>query len=804
MLDPYSRTVNPALGSLFLRLGLDTEMTRGQGAHLFDASGQRYVDMTASYGALPLGHAHPRLVEAVGDFLSRGSPQLVKGRTNHPAGRAGEALCTRFGADQVIFGNSGAEAVDVALKAARAATGRHRVLTFEGSYHGTTGSALACTGNAAFRAAFPDPSGQALFVPRDPERALALLEAHASELAAVLVEPIQGEAGVIHLGQPLLASLRERCDHHGIWLVVDEIQTGLGRSGEMSKSLAWGIRPDLLLLSKGLGGGLVPVGATLAYRPLPRSMFELHSSTYAGNALGMRLVQEVLSILDEPFLEQVRQRGAQLGEGLRKLATRYPELVVEARSEGMMGGLELVPDVATESFVLRQFLENYGLVPPGVCHALFHHKVCLATTLNSRDTLRLSPPLVIEEEDLNHGLEALDSYLSDLQEGHVGRLGAFLADRVLDCDLEALRRSQLATRRAEFEESPPEPPPGNRPRVAFLVHANTPHYLDHFDPEIARFPADRLEVLARNLQAAIEPVLWHHFPLRHLDVAIFASPFLASQLARTGRRTWQHEVDLMVLAARSWGAELVGLGGLLSVVTRDGRTLGDRFPATTGNSLTTWASFQGVLQALERHHAGTRPRVEILGGYGNIGRAVAALALREGLPVRLFGNPRNPQRRPLLERTMKWLEELTGRGDLLLAGEHIEDHDGAPQVVVCCTSDPQFRLDLTQLAPGSSVLDLAIPPDLGRPEDLEVAAARDLHLYRAGLLASPEPIPSLEILELPEGLLYGCLAETLILGLSRRMESYSVGDLVSEEIDAIGTMALEHGFSPRLRPLGPA
>jgi acetylornithine/succinyldiaminopimelate/putrescine aminotransferase/predicted amino acid dehydrogenase len=800
MPDSFSRYINPALGPLFQRLGLEQEMVRGEGASLFDLEGRRYLDLSASYGALPFGHAHPALTKVARDFLAAGTPLLVKGRTNHAAGMAGERLCKRFQARQVIFSNSGAEAVNVALKVARTATGRRKILALEGAYHGTTGEALVVTGNDAFREAFSAPEGEVVFAPYgDPEELKRIYQEHRLELAAVLVEPVQGEAGVRLVGAEILRDLQQHCSEDQVWLVVDEIQTGLGRSGEASLALAWGVKPDLLLLSKGLGGGLVPVGATLAYRPLPASMNELHSSTFAANALAMALVEKVLELLDEDFLTGVRQRGQQLAEALHRLAGDFPELVVEARFQGLMGGLELVADTPTESFVLRQFLENYGLVPPGVCHAYFHHRVCLATTLNSRNTLRLSPPLVIEEKDLKQGLDAVRGYLHDLQEGRVERIGAFLADRVLPCDLGALRRSQLTRRRREFSARSQSTVP--RRRVAFLVHANTAHYLDHFDPAIAALPKDKLDILARNLQAAIEPVPWHRFPLKEMEVTIFASPFLASELPRTGRKAWQHEVDLMVLAARRWGAELVGLGGLLSVVTRDGRSVEKEIPVTTGNSLTTWAAFQGVLETQRRHHPDQRPMVVILGGYGNIGRALAALALEEGFPVQLLGNPRNPQRSLLLERAVHWLSQATGAGDQLSVGTDLGEAAGAAQIVVCCTSDPDFHLDLSQLPEGSAVLDLAIPPDLGRPEDQALASLRGLHLYRAGLLRPPASIPNLKILELPEGLVYGCLAETLTLGLAGHFESFSLGDLESQKVREVGRMAAEQGFEVRIQAI---
>ncbi|MCG7296920.1 acetylornithine transaminase [Corynebacterium afermentans] len=360
------------------------ELVSGEGATVTDADGNTYIDMLAGIAVNALGHAHPAIVDAVSAQVARlGHVSNLFG--SQPVVEVAEALRARVGDDtaRVFFCNSGAEANEAAFKLARL-TGRRRILAAERGFHGRTMGSLALTGQPDKRAPFePMPAGVEFFPYGDIEALEALVQQDPGNTAAIILEPIQGETGVIPAPEGFLTKVREICDAHGILFITDEVQTGVGRTGDFFAFQHEGILPDVITMAKGLGGGL-PIGATIA-RGKAATLFTpgSHGTTFGGNPVAGAAAKAVLGVVDEAFLAEVRRKGQLLIDA----ASQIPG-VAQVRGRGLMLGVVL--DEAVAKLVVKQGLEE-GLIlnAPG------------------ENVIRLTPPLVISDDEIAEAMQRL-------------------------------------------------------------------------------------------------------------------------------------------------------------------------------------------------------------------------------------------------------------------------------------------------------------------------------------------------------------------------------------------------------------
>jgi acetylornithine/N-succinyldiaminopimelate aminotransferase len=386
----------------------DLAFERGEGAWLIAENGDRYLDFGAGVAVLSLGHAHPHLVEALKSAADK--PWHVSNLFRIPqAERLAERLVEATFADLVFFTNSGAEAMECAIKTARkfhAANGqpeRYRLITFEGAFHGRTLATIAAGGNPKYIEGFGPPVDgfdQAPF--GDFAAVEALITPHT---AGVLLEPIQGEGGVRVFEPQFLTRLRELCDARGLLLVLDEVQTGVGRTGRFLACEHAGVSPDIAALAKGLGGGF-PIGACLATREAAKGMtLGSHGSTFGGNPLAASVGAAVLDVvLAKGFIERVARLGGLLRQRLAELEDRYPNIIVEARGEGLMFGLKT-------------------RVPNGDLAAAAREEGLL-TILAGDNVVRLLPPLIVEESDIAEAVKRLAAACARLEAKASARVGA--------------------------------------------------------------------------------------------------------------------------------------------------------------------------------------------------------------------------------------------------------------------------------------------------------------------------------------------------------------------------------------------
>jgi putrescine aminotransferase len=404
--EDYRLYVNPPLARVMKLSGSPVEV-RARGCTIWDQNGKEYLDFAGGYGVFTLGHSHPKVIAAVQAQMELMS---LSGKTmfNVMLGRVSRRLAELAPGDLQIsfFGNSGTEAVEGAIKLARAATKRRKIVGTRNAYHGKTLGALSASGRDYFKAAF---------APLLPDVDLVEyaetsgLEDALRDAAAFIVEPVQGEGGVNVPPQGYLRDVREICSATGALFIADEVQTGLGRCGIRFGCDRDGVVPDVMTLAKGLSGGIIPVGAYIARPGVWNAAYAkdpvMHTSTFGGNELACAAALAAMDVLiGEGLIENARARGEQLIAGARALGTRYPDVVREVRGLGLLAGVELTS-------------EGYGgwIIPEMVKRG-----VTAAWTLNMQRVIRLEPPLVVTEEEVERALAALEAGLATARE----KLGA--------------------------------------------------------------------------------------------------------------------------------------------------------------------------------------------------------------------------------------------------------------------------------------------------------------------------------------------------------------------------------------------
>jgi acetylornithine/N-succinyldiaminopimelate aminotransferase len=361
---------------------------RGQGCWLYTEAGDAYLDFASGVAVNALGHTHPRLVAALteqaGKLWHTSNLYRVAGQ---------EALAERLVevtfADKVFFCNSGAEACEGAIKTARryhfvnGAPERWRIITFEGAFHGRTLATIAAGGNPKYLEGFGEPAGGFDQVPFGNLEAVESIIC--DETAAIMIEPVQGEGGVRSASDAFLQSLRALCDAHGLLLIMDEVQSGVGRTGKLFAHEWADVSPDIMAIAKGIGGGF-PVGAFLATEEAAKGMTPgTHGSTFGGNPLATAVGAAVLDAVLEPgFLDTVRQRANRLAQGLAQLKDEFPDVVLEVRGKGLLAGVKLAPPVAD------------------AVKAVIGEK--MLTVGAGENVMRVLPPLNVSDAEISEGL----------------------------------------------------------------------------------------------------------------------------------------------------------------------------------------------------------------------------------------------------------------------------------------------------------------------------------------------------------------------------------------------------------------
>ncbi|MDQ0287594.1 putrescine aminotransferase [Desulfofundulus luciae] len=414
--DLHKKYLNAGLATMLELLSFDRLFVRAQGISVWDSQGREYLDFLGGYGALNLGHNHPKVLAALQRVQAL--PNILQASLGILAAALAHnlALITPGRLQRSFLCNSGAEAVEGAIKLARAATGRSGVIYCQGSFHGKTMGALSVTGREKYQKPFAPLLPQCQAIPFGDLQALEKA-LQSRQAAAFIVEPIQGEGGINVPPPGYLRKARELCGRYGTLFIADEVQTGFGRTGYMFACEAENVEPDIMCLAKSLGGGMMPVGAYIttdeiwkkAYGGMEKAL--LHTSTFGGNAMACAAALATIQVIyEENLVEQAREKGAYFLARLKELQERFP-LLKEVRGRGLMIGLEFnqpgglaskvtfglankLAEEYTGSLVAGELLNNYGIIT--------------AYTLNNPNVIRLEPPLCVTREQIDRVVTALE------------------------------------------------------------------------------------------------------------------------------------------------------------------------------------------------------------------------------------------------------------------------------------------------------------------------------------------------------------------------------------------------------------
>ena len=391
-ISKYEKYINPAQAKLFRFMGLASVEGHAQGWTITDSEGREFIDCLGGYGMFALGHRHPKVVEAVEKEL-HAMPMCGKVLFNRPMGELAELLAEITPGDlqYSFFVNSGTEAVEGCLKVARLATKRSKFVAAENAFHGKTMGSLTATGRDLYREPFKPLLDCFTHVPYGD---VSSIEANVNEeTAAVILEPIQGEGGIIVPPAGYIKEVKAICEAKGALLIADEVQTGIGRTGAWFGVNHDDVKPDLMACAKALGGGVMPLGAIIgtpaAWQGLIEAPF-LHTSTFGGNQMACAAgVATIKAIKEEDLLRRSAETGAYFKKGLEEIQKDYPEVIAEVRGKGMMLGVELTREGAG-----------------GMLMSLMIDKsIIVAYTLNNPKVIRIEPPLIMPKKVVDYVLE---------------------------------------------------------------------------------------------------------------------------------------------------------------------------------------------------------------------------------------------------------------------------------------------------------------------------------------------------------------------------------------------------------------
>lgn len=828
-MNDYTTYINPRLGSLLGKIRLDKEFLRGKDCYLFDDS-DCYLDCVSAYGALPFGHNPPEIWAAVRKLEENQVPNFIQPSAMPVASRLAKRLVelSPEGLDHVTFTNSGAEAVEAAIKLCRSATGRRGILSTRNSFHGKTLGALSATGNPQYQKCFNAPVEGFAVIPFGEAAALEeYLSENAQQTAAFIVEPIQGEGGVVIPPDGYLKQVRQICSRHNVPLVLDEIQTGLGRTGRLFACEEEDITPDVMLLAKALGGGLMPIGAVLINSELYSEDYGMkHSSTFAGGSLACSAGLAALELLTKDegaLLEHVRSTGAEVRRLLEKVCDPYD--FVSVRGRGLMLGLEFRIDRFSHPHSMTGIMAEQQVLTPVIASWLLNiGHVRVAPTLNGSRVIRVQPPLTVSVEAMGQLQSALVQLLPILDQGDTAALFNHLTEPMGSPRLVRIRSPR----------QPLKVNPGMN-RFAFLIHPLDEDSFAEFDPSMAQMNKDQLNNMVAKWQPEMTPFVNGETVITSAAGAQAFGEFIT--IPRTARQLLDMDseasLDLVrqgVQLAKERGAGLVGLGAFTSVVSWGGMRLRDAgVPLTTGNSYTVITASEATVQALNRLRIDPgQATAAVVGAAGSIGRCLALLLAETVNHLILLGNPANVQRsmkkmtrvaaeicRHVLARAPQspLAKKLRTKGcpapdaelerfvEFFLARqEHLPltlatDADSMlprADVVISATSSVSELVTPANVKFGAIICDLSRPPNVSHA----ISQARpDVLVIDGGVVEVPGRPDLGWDFGFEQGLSYACMAETMILALEGHLEHTSIGsNLPLETLNWMRGLAVTHGF----------
>ena len=846
--------------------GLNEAIVGARGTRVTTARGQELIDFVGQFGAVPFGYGAQPIVDAAMRFLQSDGPTFVQPMLNPGP----EALAQRLielapgQMRQVSFATGGAEVVEGAIKLVRAATQRELVIGTSTGFHGKTLGAVGVTGKRIYREPFLVRGDGFAHVPYGDLDALeaALRDRKA---AAFFAEVVQGEAGMITPPPGYLPAAQALCRRYGTLFVLDEIQTGLGRTGHLFAAEIEGLEPDVLLLAKALGGGLVPIAACIYNdKAWTRDFDRHHSATFAVNgftaAIGLAVLDR-LTADDRAVIARVAERGAYLRTGLERLLAKWPEVFEAIDGRGLMLGLKF-RGWSGERLYTMSLASAFGALVPIVCGYLrAQHGVYCLPTLSESNVLRIQPSFAIETAEIDVLLEGLDAAAQLIVQGEQHRL--ILHAHGFHGDAAAPR--------------PPRAVAGPRAhagrclgRFAFLAHPTTQDSVNGdavvdglgLDADEKAFMRDWLAEFSEWAKPDLDAGVSYHAQRvynsdgDYVEGWLVGSLLLPRDLMRLGPSRRRKLIANYLDAVRKLGIDVLGLGAYTSVITGAGtEVLTDRWATTTGNSLTAMVGAESLIDTCARSGLPIARRlVGVIGAYGSVGRLASLRLAQAAEHLVLLGNAANQGAMDELRRVggeiylaalrqlrdapapagiaraltpllpqmpalEEWIERATDEAGLRALFDTVDamarrERDGsAPitissdlahwlprlEVVLSATSNGTAFIDPMMLHANAILCDCAQPPDVGHAA---LPQRPDVTVIEGGLIHMPDPgcrFGQQNLTNLPTGVAFSCLAETIVLTMAGKRRDYSIGKRPAlEDAEEIFALARGFGFAPAL------
>lgn len=811
--DPYVRRMKPDLGPRLRASGLLRDYHRGRGNTLWyrDAEGIEVpvLDMVGGYGANLLGHNHPEIQQVLRDLVAEETPFLTQGSRRHDAAALAEELGSLLEAEchrdyVFVCTHSGTEAVNLALLHAhleytqrvlesRGYPGEApTLLVLEGSFHGVLLQAIS-------KRDFPGPrllrvgpgDAQALTEIFDHER-----RPSGSRLMGMVVETIQGEGGVRIVPQNFLELAQKLCRRDNVPLIVDEVQTGMGRTGRLLDSFHTGICGDYVVLAKALSGSMSKIGLTLVDRGRWVQDFDRYSlSTFAEDPLSSRVALRSVQIMTRDrgaAMRQVAARGEEFLAILDAVREEFPEVIREVRGRGLMIGVEFHPQDRNPSNALRMVSESGLLGQFLASHLLARENLRVAPTVSADRVLRFQPSYQVTRAEMDRVADALRGLCDGVAKGDSGYLALPL--------IRELGEEERRARPVRYKpsQSIQDLPPGI-PRVAFLGHFIEADHLALWDPSFGSFTREEREAFLKRFAPLLDPKVFASFvvdsaaggQVGYLFIGLAQTSRMYAESWRERNLDWLHEkIDSALDLAREEGCSVVGFGGFTSIVTQNLRTIeAPDLALTTGNSYTVAAGVDALVEGAEELGLDLAScTLGVVGALGNIASVYThIMAPRVGRVV-LVGRPLS-QRRLLRFRDEILPAALRERVEVATSMEALRECD----LVLAASNSPRRLIEIEHVDPERTVLmcDISIPADCSP----EVEAMENVTVVRGGLIRAWEndriAFPGVP---LREGEMYACMAETALLGLEGIREDFSSGPVSVENVERIRKIARRHGF----------
>lgn len=640
------------------KIKFDKHITRAKGNYLYDKDGNAYLDFLAQFGAIPFGYNPDCIWDSLSIIRSNEEPSFIQPFISEGADDLAREL-VRIAPGKmryVTFTNSGAESVEVAIKMARAKTQRPIILGTQNSFHGKTLGAVSVTSNSIYKKPFLLDTSCFDHVPfGDIDALKARLSSR--DVAAFIVEPVQGEGGMKTPPANYLSAAAELCREFGTLFVLDEIQTGLGRTGYLFAANQEGVEPDILLLAKALGGGLVPIGACIASKRVWTSSFgKYHSSTFANSHLtcsvGLAALRHLLRD-DQALIKQVYKKGLYLRNELERLVKLYPKAFSEVDGQGLMQGLSLAPWSGEDSYAMSVASTTGNSVPLVCGYLLNEHHILTCPALNQNNVLRIEPPLTIEIEEIDRLIIALEQVAKLISRGDFANLLSYTTD-VPSSQLSVPSHCDFAIDDYSGVQmaSPSEKCLG---KFAFLIHPTEVDDILRIMPASLKYFSESqkqsfVEWVESWCSRRNDPGIAYHMPAIRSKQGGYAEGWLVCSLLRPEQMLRLSPYERKVLMedyfdeCRLHNVDIIGLGAFTSVITRAGTELVESdIPITTGNSLTAMASAESLkFAAKERGINLLNVNVGVIGATGSVGRLVCKSLIFDCGHLTLFGNPSNP------------------------------------------------------------------------------------------------------------------------------------------------------------------